>query len=106
MNVVEQIRARLAVPSDFGAAMPYLRFCVVADDRLSGEDVTLQFADEGLGEVHLAHTEWRDVDGRTDTQVACSAIIDWESGAARYTVGDAEGLREALNASPLWDRVS
>lgn len=105
MNAADRIRNCLMVPADFGPSRPYLRFSAVAEDRRSGEDITLEFADEGVAEVHVAHTEWREVAGRADTQVRCSALVDWGSGAARYTVGDAEVLLAALTAGPHWVRV-
>lgn len=106
MDMVEAIRAHLAVPAEFGTSVFHLHFTAVAPDRLSGEDVTLGASDEGDSQVHLAHSEWVEVDGRRNTSVLCSAVIDWSEGGVRYVEGGAEQLRGALEAGAQMERVA
>lgn len=106
MNMVEAIRAHLAVPAEFGASMFYLHYALVAEDRLSGEEVTLNATEEGDGQVHLAHTEWRDVDGRRESQVLASAIVDWANGGLRYVEGDEAAVKAALAQTARMSRVA
>lgn len=112
MSILNEIRARLPVPVDFGAEAPYARFSRVEVLRDGGEDITLEYrAAEVPGDKDLivfSHSEWRANRESVATRPVYTVTLDVETGEPGVASQDLRAeLRSAIRSALLFaDQMS